>query len=59
MTLLIAVADTVADGELVASARSLAEAAGWDARAMHVREAGGPELGSADTEGLELSLIHI
>src|SRR5450759_5451651 len=54
MTLLIAVADTVADGELVASARSLAKAAGWDARAMHVREAGGPELGSADTEGLEV-----
>ena len=54
MTLLIAVADTVADGELVASARSLAEAAGWDARAVHVREAGGPELGSADTEGLEV-----
>ena len=54
MTLLIAVADTVADGELVASARSLAKAAGWDARAVHVREAGGPELGSADTEGLEV-----
>ena len=32
MTLLIAVADSVADGELVVSARCLAKAAGWDAR---------------------------
>jgi len=54
MTLLIAVADTVSDGELVASARCLAKAAGWDARAVHVRESGGPELGSADAEGLEI-----
>jgi nucleotide-binding universal stress UspA family protein len=54
MTLLLAVADTVADGELVASARSLAKAAGWDARAVHVRGPGGPELGSADAEGLEI-----
>jgi nucleotide-binding universal stress UspA family protein len=54
MTLLIAVADTVADRELVASARCLAKAAGWDARAVHVRESGGPELGSADSEGLEI-----
>jgi nucleotide-binding universal stress UspA family protein len=54
MTLLIAIADTAADSELVASARSLAKAAGWDARAVHVREPGGPELGSADAEGLEI-----
>jgi len=54
MTLLIAVADTVKDAQLMASARNLAEAAGWDARAVHVREAGGPELGSADAEGLEI-----
>jgi nucleotide-binding universal stress UspA family protein len=54
MTLLIAVADTVGDGELVASARCLAKAAGWDARAVHVREPGGPELGSADTVDLEV-----
>ncbi|MCX6362908.1 MAG: universal stress protein [Actinobacteria bacterium] len=54
MTLLIAVADAVADAELVASARHLAEAAGWDARAVHVREPGGPELRSADAEGLDI-----
>jgi nucleotide-binding universal stress UspA family protein len=54
MTLLIAVADTVADGELVASARGLAKAAGWDARAVHVRGLGGPELGGAESEGLEI-----
>jgi nucleotide-binding universal stress UspA family protein len=54
MTLLIAVADTVADAELLASARGLAEAAGWDARAVHVREPGGPELGGIDAEGLEI-----
>ena len=54
MTLLIAVADTEADRELVVSARCLANAAGWDARAVHVREAGGPELDSADAAGLEI-----
>jgi len=54
MSLLIAVADTVADRELVVSARCLANAAGWDARAVHVREAGAPELGSADTGDLEI-----
>jgi len=54
MTILIAVADTAADRELVVSASSLAKAAGWEARAVHVRKAGGPELGSADTEGLEV-----
>jgi nucleotide-binding universal stress UspA family protein len=54
MTLLIAVADAVADRELIVSARCLAHAAGWDARAVHVREPGGPELGSADAEGLEI-----
>ncbi|MCX6372927.1 MAG: universal stress protein [Actinobacteria bacterium] len=54
MTLLIAVSDTVADRELVVSARCLAEAAGWDARAVHVREAGGPELTSAGAGDLEI-----
>ncbi|MEI6448833.1 MAG: universal stress protein [Actinomycetes bacterium] len=54
MTLLIAVADTVADGELVVSARCLANAAGWDARAVHVREAGAPELDRDDADDLEI-----
>jgi nucleotide-binding universal stress UspA family protein len=54
VTLLIAVADAVADAELVASARNLAEAAGWDARAVHVRASGGPELASSDAAGLEI-----
>jgi len=54
MTLLIAVADTVADRELLVSARCLAHAAGWDARAVHVREAGAPELDSDDTHDLEI-----
>ena len=54
MTLLIAVADTVADGELVVSARCLANAAGWEARAVHVREAGGAELGSDDAGRFEV-----
>jgi nucleotide-binding universal stress UspA family protein len=54
MTLLIAVADVGADAQLVASARHLAKAAGWDARAVHVREPGGAELGSADAHGLEI-----
>jgi nucleotide-binding universal stress UspA family protein len=44
MTLLIAVSDTVADAELVASARHL----------VHVRGPGAPELGSADAHGLEI-----
>jgi nucleotide-binding universal stress UspA family protein len=54
MTLLIAVADAARDAELVRSARHLAEAAGWDARAVHVREPGGAKLASADAEGLEI-----
>ena len=54
MTLLIAVADIVVDRELVVSARCLANAAGWDARAVHVREAGGPELASAGAGDLEI-----
>jgi nucleotide-binding universal stress UspA family protein len=54
MTLLIAVADTVADGELMVSARCLANAAGWDARGVHVREAGSPDLASADARGMEI-----
>jgi len=54
MTLLIAVADPHADEELVASARNLAKAAGWAPRVVHVREVGGPELGSADLADLEV-----
>ena len=54
MTLLIAVADTVADRELLVSARCLAHAAGWDARAVHVREAGAPELDRDDADDLEI-----
>ncbi len=58
MTLLIAVADVGADADLVASARHLAKAAGWDARAVHVREPGGAELGSADAHGLEIVVLQ-
>jgi nucleotide-binding universal stress UspA family protein len=54
MTLLVAVADPVLDEELVAASRALAVAAGWDARAVHVREPGGVELGSADLDDLEV-----
>ncbi|MFA4965071.1 MAG: universal stress protein [Thermoleophilia bacterium] len=54
MTVLIAVSDAQTDRELVASARALAAAAGWEARAVHVREAGGPGLASADLPDLEL-----
>ena len=54
MTLLIAVADPLADEELVASARNLAKAAGWSPRVVHVREPGGAELGSADLADLEI-----
>jgi len=54
MTLLVAVADPDADRELVAGARALAAAAGWDARAVHVREPGGLDLGSADLGDLEV-----
>jgi nucleotide-binding universal stress UspA family protein len=57
MTLLIAVSDSRADAELVSSARALAAAAGWDARAVHVRETGVREPGSADLEGLETAII--
>lgn len=57
MTLLIAVSDPNADAELVASARALAEAAGWDARAVHVREPGVREPGSAEIEGLDIVAI--
>jgi len=58
MTLLIAVADAQADREVVASARALAAAARWDVRAVHVREPGVPEPGSADLEGLDLTTIE-
>jgi len=54
MTLLIAVADSHADEELVASARNLAKAAGWAPRVVHVREPDGSELGSADLADLEV-----
>jgi nucleotide-binding universal stress UspA family protein len=54
MTLLIAVSDAAYDAELVSSALNLSKAAGWDARAVHVREPGGAELASADAEGLEI-----
>ena len=57
MTLLVAVADANADRELVASARALAAAARWEVRAVHVREPGQAEPGSADLEGLELTAI--
>lgn len=57
MTLLIAVSDPRADAEVIASARALARAAGWDARAVHVREPGVREPGSADVEGLEIVAI--
>ena len=55
MTLLIAVADAEADREVVTNARALAAAARWDVRAVHVREPGVPEPGSADLEGLDLT----
>jgi nucleotide-binding universal stress UspA family protein len=54
MTLLVAVADACADRELVAAARALAAAAGWEARGVHVRESGLADLGSAELEDLEL-----
>jgi nucleotide-binding universal stress UspA family protein len=57
MTLLVAVADATADQELVASARALAAAARWDVRAVHVREAGMREPGSAELEGLDVATI--
>jgi len=57
MTLLVAVADAAADREVVACARALAVAARWDVRAVHVREAGVPEPGSADLEGLDLTAV--
>ncbi len=58
MTLLIAVADAAADRELVASARALAAAAGWDVRAVHVQEPGTSDPGSADFEGLDITAIE-
>jgi nucleotide-binding universal stress UspA family protein len=57
MTLLVAVADAHADREVVAGARALAAAARWEVRAVHVREAGALEPGSADLQGLDLSTI--
>jgi nucleotide-binding universal stress UspA family protein len=57
MTLLIAVADATADRELVESARALAAAARWDVRAVHVREPGVPEPGSAELDGLDVTAI--
>jgi nucleotide-binding universal stress UspA family protein len=57
MTLLVAVADAVADQGLVASSRALAAVARWEVRGVHVREPGLPEPGSADLQGLELTAI--
>lgn len=57
MTLVVAVADAGADRDLVAAALALAGAAGWEARAVHVREAGAPEPGSAELPGLDLLLV--
>jgi nucleotide-binding universal stress UspA family protein len=57
MTLLIAVADAVADKELVDSARALAAAARWDVLAVHVREPGVPEPSSADLEDVDVTAI--
>ena len=54
MTLLIAIADARADAQLIATARGLAATAGWEARAVHVRAPGGPELASAELEDLEV-----
>jgi len=58
MTLLIAVADARADAELIAAARNLAAAAGWEARAVHVREPGANRPGSADLESIELTELE-
>ncbi len=58
MTLLIAVADPLADAELLASARNFAAAAHWRATGVHVHRAGEPELGSADVEGLEVAEVE-
>lgn len=57
MTLLVAIADADADSELVAAARALAAAAGWDVRAVHVREPGVPDPGSAELDGLEVAAV--
>jgi nucleotide-binding universal stress UspA family protein len=57
MTLLVAVADPALDKELVAAARALALAAGWDARAVHVREPGGSDLDDLDVIGLAGSAV--
>lgn len=54
MTFLIAVSDMRADTELVSSARNLGRAAGWEARAVHVRGGREPELPSAEAEDLEV-----
>lgn len=57
MTLLIAVADVAADRDLIVSARALGAAARWDVRALHVREPGVPEPGSAELDGLEVTAV--
>ena len=58
MTLLIAVADATTDAELVAAARALAAAAGWDARVVHVREPGAAVPESVQLHGLELTELE-
>lgn len=44
MSLLIAVKDVGFDAQLIAAGRALADAAGWETRAVHVREPGQPAL---------------
>jgi nucleotide-binding universal stress UspA family protein len=58
MTMIIAVADARADAELVATARGLAAAAGWDVRAVHVREPGARPPGSAALDDIELTELE-
>jgi nucleotide-binding universal stress UspA family protein len=57
MTLLVAVADATADRELVAAAQSLAAVAGWEIRAVHVREPGVPEPTGDELGGIDLTIL--
>jgi nucleotide-binding universal stress UspA family protein len=54
MTLLIAVDDVAHEAGLVDGARRLAEAAGWEARAVHVHAPGSPPPATDDLGGLEV-----
>ncbi len=58
MTLLVALGDTEADRDLLASARGIAAAAGWSVRAVHVRCPGGPKFSSAEIADLELEEVE-